>query len=223
MMYSFAQRNDCTVVDEPLYAYYLKKTNIDHPGREETLKSMSSDRNIIIDEIQDKEYSSDLVFFKNMAHHFIDLPNTLLDNLLNVFLFREPKYVIASYIKEIQNPKMSDLGYKHLLDMSDHLKSIGKDLLIIDSKMILKDPEMGLRKICKYLDIAFDEAMLKWEKGGISEDGPWAKYWYKSLHKSEGFMPFEEKEVEIPKRLHPLLKECEIIYEILQERSEKIK
>ncbi|RMF66572.1 MAG: sulfotransferase family protein, partial [Calditrichaeota bacterium] len=35
LMYSFAQREDTRVVDEPLYGYYLKLSGADHPGREE--------------------------------------------------------------------------------------------------------------------------------------------------------------------------------------------
>ena len=33
MMYSFAQRPDTIVFDEPLYAHYLRVTGIDHPGK----------------------------------------------------------------------------------------------------------------------------------------------------------------------------------------------
>ena len=33
LMYSFAQRNDVRVVDEPLYGHYLKVTGAQHRGR----------------------------------------------------------------------------------------------------------------------------------------------------------------------------------------------
>ena len=39
LMYSFAQRADTTVVDEPFYGFYLDQTKIPHPGREEVLRS----------------------------------------------------------------------------------------------------------------------------------------------------------------------------------------
>jgi len=44
MMYSFAQRKDVVVVDEPFYAYYLKNVNpkTSHPGKTEILNSQSS-------------------------------------------------------------------------------------------------------------------------------------------------------------------------------------
>ena len=43
MMYSFGNRADCAVVDEPFYAAYLEKTGLDHPMRDEILASQSRD------------------------------------------------------------------------------------------------------------------------------------------------------------------------------------
>ena len=39
LMYSFAQRSDTKVVDEPFYAYYLTQVNnkVDHPGKRKLL------------------------------------------------------------------------------------------------------------------------------------------------------------------------------------------
>ena len=44
LMYSFAQREDTRVLDEPFYAYYLTHVNplADHPGKEEIINSQSS-------------------------------------------------------------------------------------------------------------------------------------------------------------------------------------
>ena len=36
-MYSFAQRADARVLDEPLYGYFLARTGADRPDREATL------------------------------------------------------------------------------------------------------------------------------------------------------------------------------------------
>ena len=33
LKYSFAQRPDTKVIDEPIYAHYLLSTGISHPGR----------------------------------------------------------------------------------------------------------------------------------------------------------------------------------------------
>lgn len=39
LMYSFAQRDDTEVLDEPLYAHYLRVTGVDRPYREELLSN----------------------------------------------------------------------------------------------------------------------------------------------------------------------------------------
>ena len=51
LMYSFGSREDTSVFDEPLYAHYLKKSKLKHPGREETLKSLECDGEKVIRDI----------------------------------------------------------------------------------------------------------------------------------------------------------------------------
>ena len=51
LMYSFSRRPDTKVIDEPFYAHYLDTTGIDHPGRKDTLMSMSTDINKVLDKI----------------------------------------------------------------------------------------------------------------------------------------------------------------------------
>ena len=49
LMYSFAQRTDTKVFDEPLYAYYLKHhpdANSYHPGAEEIMNTMESTKDL---------------------------------------------------------------------------------------------------------------------------------------------------------------------------------
>ena len=43
MMRAWSARPDCVVVDEPLYAFYLAATGIDHPGRDEVVASQPTD------------------------------------------------------------------------------------------------------------------------------------------------------------------------------------
>ena len=37
LMRSFENRNDTNVIDEPFYAYYLNKTGLDHPMKDEII------------------------------------------------------------------------------------------------------------------------------------------------------------------------------------------
>ena len=43
LMRSFASRTDCTVLDEPFYAAYLKASDTDHPMRDLILETYNSD------------------------------------------------------------------------------------------------------------------------------------------------------------------------------------
>ena len=45
-----------------------------------------------------------------------------------------------------------------------------------------------------FLEIPFEEKMLRWNKGGIKEDGVWANHWYKNVHNSTGFLPYNKQE-----------------------------
>lgn len=62
MMYSFAQRNDTQVLDEPLYAHYLRITGLKHPGREEVLQSQEQDGNKVMQAIISSEYNKPVLF-----------------------------------------------------------------------------------------------------------------------------------------------------------------
>ena len=59
------------------------------------------------------------------------------------------------------------------------------------------NPEKVLREVCTRLDIRFDKSMLSWEPGKRKEDGPWADYWYHSVHKSTGFIQSAKKEEQV--------------------------
>jgi ribosomal protein L9 len=75
LMYSFAQRKDTVVVDEPFYANYLLKFNVPHPGREEIISTMEGDLEKIISQLKQvsKNKQKSICFIKNMAHHLLDM------------------------------------------------------------------------------------------------------------------------------------------------------
>tara|TARA_A100001015_G_C14879487_1_gene667792 strand:+ start:937 stop:1152 length:216 start_codon:yes stop_codon:yes gene_type:complete len=43
LMRSFSSRTDCTVVDEPFYAAYLKATGLNHPMKDAILRTYNTD------------------------------------------------------------------------------------------------------------------------------------------------------------------------------------
>lgn len=218
LMYSFAQRSDTKVVDEPFYAHYLIQSGAEHPGREKVLDSQPKDSSIIIKNLVAAKKKHPVLFLKNMAHHMINMDEEL-DKLINhfrhIFLIRDPKEMLPSLDETLPNPTIQDTAYEQQLELFKKVKAKGLSLNVIDSRELLKDPEYVLSVLCERLEISFDQSMLTWEKGPIPEDGVWAEYWYDSVHESRGFKPYSPKEDELPDRLKPLYDDCKPIYDTL--------
>jgi len=220
LMYAFGNRADMAVVDEPLYAYYLKLTGKKHPAWQETLQSMPCNTKVVIDEMLSKNYGKPFVFFKNMTHHYIGLSDDDLTRMLsgttNVVLIRDPKEMIASFSKVIPNPTEEDLGITMQLELVKRLQKLGTLACVVDSNDILKNPKGMLTKVCESCGISFSDEMLSWEAGNRVEDGVWAKHWYDNVHQSTGFKPYQKKVVELPENLEPLYEACLPHYEALK-------
>ncbi|MFP5297582.1 MAG: hypothetical protein ACLGHL_01165, partial [Actinomycetota bacterium] len=89
----------------------------------------------------------------------------------------------------------------------------------IDARLLLQDPAGVLEQLCERVGIAWDPAMLSWPAGPAPEDGPWAKYWYDSLHTSTGFATYRKKDIRLPERLEGLLNEARSYYSELSEHA----
>lgn len=222
LMYSFAQREDTTVVDEPLYAHYLASTDADtyHPGAEEVISNQLNDGEQVVSEVIFGEYETPVVFFKNMTHHLVDLDWHFMKNTVNVILTRDPRDMLPSYVKQVEHPTMRDVGYAKHLELLEFLTGIGQEPIVIESKQILINPEEKLSEICLSLDIPFDESMLSWEAGPRPEDGIWAKHWYQAVHRSTGFKPYTPRSEPFPEHLKEFLQECRKYYEQLVNYAE---
>ena len=195
LMYSFAQRNDVKVLDEPFYAHYLKNINpdIDHPGKKEILDNQSIDLKIVVKEIDVLKQQYGCVFIKNMTHHLRGAEFSFAEEWYNIILTRDPQKAIISFSKVIPNPTMDDLGYKLQYDLASFFTSKKMNFKVISSENLLKNPKEVLSDVCEFSKIKFNSQMLSWRKGGIVEDGVWAKYWYKNVHNSDGFSPWVNK------------------------------
>ena len=120
LMYSFAQRSDTKVVDEPFYAYYLTHVNtkVDHPGKREIINSQSSNINEIVSKME-IFMEKDVLFIKNMTHHLAKTNVNFSRNWYHIILTRSPQSAYISFKKVISNPTVLDLGYNCLLYTSD--------------------------------------------------------------------------------------------------------
>lgn len=219
MMYSFAQREDMTVVDEPLYAHYLTHTNtqVAHPATAQILESQEANGLKVVSEMLYGEYPKQYALFKQMTHHLINIEEDFLEKMKNVLLIRDPRRIIASYAKVIPNPTIQDIGVKMQAELFVKLQQKNALNAIVDTKQVLLNPEKILRELCDKLEIPFTKKMLQWQAGARPEDGVWASHWYSNVHSSTGFQAYVEKEVQLSEELEILAEDCAPHYELLRQ------
>jgi hypothetical protein len=219
LMYSFAQRSDTRVVDEPLYAHYLKFSGAAHPGRDVVLAAQSNDADEVIEKVILGPCDRPVLFMKQMAHHLLAVDRAFLAQTRNVLLVRDPEEMLPSLAKNIPTPRLADTGLAFQTALARDLVRLGQDAPVLDSRELQSDPRGVLTELCRRLSIDFEDAMLSWKPGARPEDGVWAEHWYSAVHKSSGFEPFQKKTAPFPAALKPLLAECRTHYEELAETA----
>jgi len=213
LMYSFAQRTDTMVVDEPYYACYLSKTGIEHPGKQEVLQAQPSDQKVVTQSLF-KQQSKPVLFIKNMAHHVEILEDvSFLTKCINIFLIRNPRQIIASYAQVIENPVMRDIGIEYERTLFEKVKE--QNSIVVDSGLLLQNPESVLKQLCEKTGIPFERNMLHWEAGPKSYDGVWAEHWYRNVHQSTGFEKQPTSERPLPTHLNSLFQQSDLHYQQL--------
>jgi len=223
-MYSFAQRPDIRVVDEPLYGHYLRVSGADHPGGDEVLAAMNCDGNTVMRELiaQQAEQPSRRLFIKHMAHHLIDIDLGFVHKTCNIFLIRDPQEMLPSLTIQVPHARLADTGLRRQWKLYSDLLGSGQHPAILDSRELLLDPGGVLRQLCAHIGLEYSDSMLSWPAEPRPEDGVWAPYWYHAVHESTGFAPYQAKS-EFPPELEPLLAECQPWYDRLFERSIRAK
>jgi hypothetical protein len=215
LMYSFAQRSDTQVVDEPLYGHYLRVARAPHPGLEEVIAAMQNDGEQVIRQVILGPCTRPVLFLKQMAHHLVEIDWGFLQQTVNVLLIRDPQQMLPSLAQNLSEPILRDTSLGIQTELYHHLRRLGQEPPVLDAKQLLLNPPGVLRQLCARLGLPFDEAMLRWPAGPRPYDGVWAPYWYHNVHKSTGFEPYNEKREPFPERLLPLLAECRPHYELL--------
>ncbi len=232
-MYSFAQRSDTKVVDEPLYAHYLlqQPTTAAHPGREAIMASQQTDVVALVKGLFNAAEQYPILLCKQMTHHLIPWEAEVLAphwqqllglvaneaelSIKNILLIRDPRAILASYTKVVQAVSVEDVGIVQQYQLYERLQAAGQLTAVVDSKRLLLAPAQSLRLLCEQIGIPFEEAMLKWSPGPRPEDGVWAPYWYENVHKSSGFQPFQEKNTPLPPHLAVLAEQLQPYYDRL--------
>lgn len=221
MMYSFGQRADTIVFDEPLYAHYLRVTGVEHPGQHEILAVQENDGNKVVQDLLLGSFDKPVAFFKQMTHHLVALDESFLQQMKNILFIRDPKQIISSYAQVRPDVNMQDIGIAKQWQLYQQLTGQNQHCAVLDSNEILKAPEKVLTALCAAIDIPFDKAMLQWPAGPKEADGVWAKYWYANVHKSTGFEKQATSSRALPEYLEPLYQESKTYYDQLFQHSIK--
>lgn len=215
LMYSFRERSDTVVFDEPLYGHYLKASGADHPGKDEVMATLDTDGERVVRDVLLAPCEKPIRFYKNMAHHLLGLERTFLSSLTNILLTRDPRDMLPSLAQQIPNPILRDTGLKEQVEILEIILQRGQTPVVVDSRELLFNPRGVLEEVCKRLSIPFEESMLFWTAGAKPEDGVWAKYWYHNVHTSTSFGKYETKKGVFPRHLENLLRESLPLYERL--------
>ena len=216
LMYSFRERVDTTVIDEPFYAHYLRVSGRKHPGYQEVLNSQDQYSEQVIENVIQSEYTTPVVFFKQMCHHLVEIDLSFFNNCSNILLIREPSLVIRSHAKNVPDLKVSDIGLDVQNSLLNRIIESGAVPVVVDSTNLLMNPKAILKELCQHLGIAFDASMLSWESGPKPEDGVWARHWYKNTHESSGFSNKESSRDPMPEKFLPVLEEATVLYDNLK-------
>ena len=225
MMRAWGNRPDTSVVDEPFYAFYLNATGKKHPGADEVIAVGETDWRKVVAQLtgpipESRHKGPSHVFYqKQMTHHLLpEVDREWLGAVTNCFLIRDPREVIASYLKKREDPALEDLGFVQQAEIFDFVRERTNAIPpIVDAKDVLENPERILRLLCEAVGIEFSESMLSWPPGLRETDGIWANYWYGEVARSTSFQPYKRKEGIVPDRLHELYEQCREYYERLYE------
>jgi hypothetical protein len=215
LMRAWENRPDTVVTDEPLYAFYLDRTGIDHPGREEVIASQPTDWQVVLAGLTSAPLPPgvSISYAKHMTHHLLpEVDRGALAPLRHAHLIRDPRELLASYARVRTEPDLDDLG---LRQQAEIFEAFGGP--VVDSRDLLTDPKGILRALCQALDVPFDGGMLSWPPGPRDSDGVWAPYWYASVHASTGFAAYRPASKPLPARLEPLADRCLPYYQRLHQ------
>ena len=214
MMRSWENRDDCAVSDEPLYAHYLAHTGLDHPARDAVIADGEPDWRRAVDTLLGPAPGDAQIWYqKHMAHHLLPhMDRGWIGKLRNVLLVRDPREVVASYVKSRATVTAEDIGLPQQAALYDELHAAGAAPPVIDAGDFLRAPEAHLRALCDWLGIPFSGRMLQWPQGPRDSDGIWAPHWYAHVLESTGFEAPVAKEIALSGEAAAVAEACRPCY-----------
>lgn len=218
LMRSWGNRPDATVTDEPLYGHYLRKTGLEHPGRDEVMAEQSTDWREVVDWLTGPVPDGKAIWYqKHMAHHLLDeIDREWLKQVTNCFLIRHPREVLASYLGARDAVGVDDMGFRQQAELFQFIwDGTSPPPPIVNAKDLLENPAPMLRQLCACIGVDFHDDMLVWAPGPRPTDGSWGKVWYSSVNASTGFIPYQPKQITLSPELDAICEACEPHYRLL--------
>ena len=172
-------------MDEPFYAFYLKKTGADHPGAEEVIAAGETDWRKIVANLTG--------LIPNGRRHFLSKANdpSFSPRSLARLAVRRDQLLphsrrgrgdFASYIKKNREPTVEDVGFVQQAEIFDFVRSqTGSVPPVIDAGDVLRVIPGECSQLSCAMRVRFSSSPMRccsWAPEPRQTDGVWAKYWY---------------------------------------------
>ena len=212
---SIRELQDVKVIYEPhLQAYYYgpeRKTDANHPTPSEFNPAATYQA---ADEKFLQPYDGfRAVFLKNHAY-FVEgnyeyYTKGRFTHLKHTFLIRNPNKSIPSLIKACEMCGFpatgDDNGIEQLYNMFKTVQLVNPNPVVIDADDLLMNPRDMMERFCSTTGLPFQETMLTWTPGIVSDWTELACYkeWHGTAMMSSGFIKPTPSATEVPATAYP--------------------
>ena len=126
LMRAWGNRSDTFVVDEPLYAHYLRETRLPHAMADEIIEHYEADWEKVAAWLTGPVPGENSIFYqKQMCHHMLPgIGRDWLGQVTNCFLIREPREMLTSLMKKLPNPTLADTALPQQLGLFNHVREL---------------------------------------------------------------------------------------------------
>jgi hypothetical protein len=173
-MYSFAQRPDTIVYDEPLYASYLHlNPDLSRPYREKLLQEQSKNGSEFLQSLfSNFTKEKTLLVCKHITKQIQGINRHTLfhESARHVFLVRDPLDIISSWNDRESIHKegctLDNLCFPQMVQLYSEIRSkTGIKPIVIDSNLLKTHAHDVLTEVCAQIGIPFYHEQLSWPAG----------------------------------------------------------